>query len=65
MTALPDRTYTTDRDTARQSRKGDEPVLTPKWTIVNDEWVQAQFLLARSKSGLSDRPATTEPRSAS
>lgn len=41
----------------------DKEVLT-KWTIVNDEWVQAQFLLARGKSGLSDRPAT-ETRSAS
>lgn len=34
-----------------------EPVLTPKWTIVNDEWVQAQFLLARGASGLCDHPA--------
>jgi hypothetical protein len=28
-----------------------------KWTILNDEWVRVQFLLARSASGLSDRPA--------
>lgn len=42
-----------------------EPELVSKWTIVNDEWVQALFLLARGKSGLSDRPVTTEPRSAS
>lgn len=34
-----------------------EPELVSKWTIVNDEWVQVQFLLARSASGLSDRPA--------
>lgn len=59
MTAL------SDRETARHSPKGSEPVPTAKWTIINDEWVQAQFLLARGKSGLSDRPATTETRSAS
>ena len=34
-----------------------EPELVSKWTILNDEWVQATFLLARGKSGLSDRPA--------
>lgn len=33
------------------------PELTSKWTMVNDHWVEAQFLLARGKSGLSDRPA--------
>lgn len=34
-----------------------EPELVSKWTIVNDEWVQVQFLLARSASGLCDHPA--------
>lgn len=34
-----------------------EPELVSKWTIVNDHWVEAQFLLARGKSGLSDKPA--------
>lgn len=38
-------------------RKGEEALT--KWTIINDHWVEAQFLLARGKSGLSDRPANT------
>jgi hypothetical protein len=25
--------------------------------MVNDHWIEAQFLLARGKSGLSDKPA--------
>lgn len=63
----PPRSLPTDRETARHSRneaaRDSEPVLTTKWTMKNDHWVEAQFLLARSKSGLSDRPATTETRS--
>lgn len=36
-----------------------------KWVMVNDEWVEAQFLLARSASGLSDRPAARSARNGS
>jgi hypothetical protein len=42
-----------------------EPELVSKWTIVNDHWVEAQFLLARSASGLSDRPAARSARNGS
>ena len=37
--------------------QGTKEVLTSKWTMVNDHWIEAQFLLARGKSGLSDKPA--------
>lgn len=29
----------------------------PKWTIVNDEWVQVLCEIQRGPKGLSDRPA--------
>lgn len=38
MTALPDRTYTADRDAARQSRKG--AALYPRLLVLNGTWVR-------------------------
>ncbi len=33
------------------------PRIEPKWTIVNDEWVQVLCEIQRGPKGLSDRPA--------
>ena len=38
MTALPDRTYTTDRDAARAKRKGSG--IYPRLLILNGTWVR-------------------------
>lgn len=44
MTALPDRTYTTDRDAARQSRKGATlyPALLPLDTV-GHRWARQDY----------------------
>lgn len=41
MTALSDRSYTTDRDTARQSRKG--ATLYPRVMVLGSTWVRQDY----------------------
>lgn len=58
MTPLPN--LTTDRETARHFPKGTEPRVLPKWTRLNDEWVEVYCQIIRNGSGYIETPAKME-----